>query len=173
MATTSTRHTGSIANATSKPGDALVVLHTLSKLFGIAGLRLGYAIADPALARYLNVMQEPFNVNRAALAAGRVCLAHPDLIEQRRLRVAEAREILCDRLRAAGVEPLTSHTNFVLVDTGVNDAALAQAVAEEGLLVRAGSEYGLDGYVRITVGPPPLMEQAAEAVGRAVLHLTR
>ena len=152
-------------------GRRVVVLHTLSKLFGIAGLRLGYAIADPALARYLDVMQEPFNVNRAALAAGRVCLAHPELIEQRRLRVAEAREILCERLRIAGLDPLPSQANFVLVDTGVDDAALAQAVAEEGLLVRAGSEYGLDGYIRITVGPAPLMERVAEAVGRAVLHL--
>jgi histidinol-phosphate aminotransferase len=154
-------------------GRRVVVLHTLSKLFGIAGLRLGYAIADPELARYLDVMQEPFNVNRAALVAGRVCLAHPELIEQRRLRVAEAREILCDRLRSAGLEPLTSHANFVLVRTGVDDAELAQAVAEEGLLVRAGGEYGLDGYVRITVGPAPLMEQVAEAVASAVLHLTR
>jgi histidinol-phosphate aminotransferase len=118
-------------------------------------------------------MQEPFNVNRAALAAGRVCLAHPELIEQRRLSVVEAREILCDRLRTAGLEPLTSHANFVLVHTGGDDAALADAVAEEGLLVRAGGEYGLDGYVRITVGPAPLMEQVAEAVGRAVLHLAR
>ena len=148
-------------------GRPLVVLHTLSKLFGIAGLRLGYAIADPELARYLDVMQEPFNVNRAALAAGRVCLAQPELIEERRLAVAEARELLCERLRAAGLEPLPSQANFVLVQTGVDDAALAQAVAEEGLLVRAGGEYGLDGCVRITVGPLPLMERVAEALGRA------
>jgi histidinol-phosphate aminotransferase len=148
-------------------GRRLVVLHTLSKLFGIAGLRLGYAVADPELARYLDVMQEPFNVNRAALAAGRVCLAHPELIEQRRLRVAEARKTLCEHLRIVGLEPLPSQANFVLVDTGVDDAALAQAVAEEGLLVRAGGEYGLDGYVRITVGPGPLMERVADALGRA------
>src|SRR5437588_4978958 len=154
-------------------GRPLVVLHTLSKLFGIAGLRLGYAIADPELARYLDVMQEPFNVNRAALAAGRVCLAHPELIEERRLAVAEARETLCDRLRAAGLEPLTSHANFVLVQTGADDALLTQAVAEEGLLVRSGSEYGLDGYIRITVGPAPLMERVADALGRALLDLKR
>ena len=148
-------------------GRPVVVLHTLSKLFGIAGLRLGYAIADPELARYLDVMQEPFNVNRAALAAGRACLAHPELIEQRRLAVAEARELLSDRLRAIGLEPFPSQANFVLVQTGVDDAALAQTVAEEGLLVRAGGEYGLDGCVRITVGPVQLMERVAEAVGRA------
>jgi histidinol-phosphate aminotransferase len=148
-------------------GRRLVVLRTLSKLFGIAGLRLGYAVADPELARYLDVMQEPFNVNRAALAAGRVCLAHPELIETRRVAVAEARQILYARLREGGLEPIPSQTNFVLVDTGVDDAALAQAVAEDGLLVRAAGEYGLDGYVRITVGPAELMERVADSLARA------
>ena len=138
----------------------------MSKLFGIAGLRLGYAIADPELARFLDVMQEPFNVNRAALAAGRVCLARPDLIEQRRLAVAEARRVLVRGLQAAGLEPLPSQTNFVLVGTVVDDAEFAGALAERGLLVRAGNEFGLEAYIRITVGPVPLMERVTEAIGR-------
>ena len=54
-------------------GRRVVVLRTFSKIFGLAGLRLGYAVADPELVRYLDVVQEPFNVNRAALAAGRAC----------------------------------------------------------------------------------------------------
>ena len=149
-------------------GRPLVVLRTLSKLFGIAGLRLGYAIADPQLAHYMDVVQEPFNVNRAAIAAGLACLADPEQIEKRRLAVAEARDVLCERLRAVGVEPLPSQTNFVLVDTGADDAALAAALAEEGLLVRAGGEYGLDGFVRITVGPVPLMVRVADALGHTL-----
>jgi histidinol-phosphate aminotransferase len=149
-------------------GRPVVVLRTLSKLFGIAGLRLGYAIADPQLARYIDVMQEPFNVNRAAIAAGLVCLARAEPIEQRRLAVAEARETLRRGLSGIGLEPLPSQTNFVLVDTGVDDAALADALAEEGLLVRAGGEYGLHGFVRITVGPVPLMERVVDAIGHTL-----
>ena len=148
-------------------GLPLVVLRTLSKLFGLAGLRLGYAIVDPELAGFLNVVQEPFNVNRAALAAGLACLKQPNLIDERRRAAAAARELLCARLREVGAEPVPSQSNFVLVRVGVDDAALAQALAEEeGLLVRTGSEYGLDGYVRITVGPAPLMERVAAAIGR-------
>jgi len=148
-------------------GRPLVVLRTMSKLFGLAGLRLGYAVVDPELAHFLNVVQEPFNVNRAALAAGSACLSRPDLIEERRRTVAAARELLCERLVEAGVEPLPSQSNFVLVRVDGDDAALARALAdEEGLLVRMGSEYGLDGYVRITVGPQPLMERVAAAIGR-------
>jgi len=149
-------------------GRPVVVLRTLSKLFGLAGLRLGYAVADPALARFLDVVQEPFNVNRPALAAGTACLRRPDLVEERRRTAAAARELLRERLLEAGVEPLPSQSNFVLVRVGGDDRELARALAEaDGLLVRTGSEYGLKGYVRITVGPAPLMERVAAAIGRA------
>jgi histidinol-phosphate aminotransferase len=155
-------------------GRPVVVLRTLSKLFGLAGLRLGYAVVDPELAGFLNVVQEPFNVNRAALAAGRACLARPDLIEERRRSVAAARELLCERLAEAGAEPFPSQTNFVLARVGGDDRALARALAEDGgLLVRTGSEYGLDGYVRITVGPAPLMERVAAAIRRALARAAR
>ena len=148
-------------------GRPVAVLRTLSKLFGLAGLRLGYAVVDPELARFLDVVQEPFNVNRAALAAGLACLSRPDLIEERRQAVAAARDLLCRRLVEAGVEPLPSQSNFVLVRVGGDDRALARTLAEEdGLLVRTGSEYDLDGYVRITVGPKDLMERVAAAIGR-------
>jgi histidinol-phosphate aminotransferase len=91
-----------------------------------------------------------------------------DLIEERRRAAAAARDLLCLRLVEAGVEPVASQTNFVLVRVGGDDTALARTLAEEdGLLVRPGSEYGLDGYVRITVGPPELMERVAAAIGRA------
>jgi histidinol-phosphate aminotransferase len=150
-------------------GRPVVLLRTLSKLFGLAGLRLGYAVADPELAGFLNVVQEPFNVNRAALAAGRACLARPELIGERRHRVAAARELLHRRLVDAGAEPFPSNTNFVLVRVGVDDTVLARELAEqEGLLVRGGAEYGLGGYVRITVGPEPLMERVAAAIGRLI-----
>ena len=147
-------------------GRPVVILRTLSKLFGIAGLRLGYAVADPALAYYMDVIQEPFNVNRAALAAGLVCIARPELVEQRRQAVVDARELLSGHLRDGGLEPYPSQTNFVLVETGIDGETLTWAMAEEGLLVRPGGEWGLDEFVRITVGPAELMEQAADTLGR-------
>ena len=147
-------------------GRPVVILRTLSKLFGIAGLRLGYAVADPALAYYMDVIQEPFNVNRAALAAGLVCIARPELVEQRRQAVVDARELLRDHLHGGGLEAHPSHTNFVLVETGIDGETLTWAMAEEGLLVRPGGEWGLDEFVRITVGPAELMEQAADTLGR-------
>jgi histidinol-phosphate aminotransferase len=142
-------------------GRPVVVLRTFSKLFGLAGLRLGYAIAAPELARFLDVVQEPFNVNRAALAAGRASLAVPGLVEERRQRTAAARKLLGRRLTEAGCSPSPSQANFVLADVGVDDVGLAEGLLRRGLLVRPGSEFGLPGRVRITVGPEPVMERVA------------
>jgi histidinol-phosphate aminotransferase len=148
-------------------GQPIVLLRTFSKIFGLAGLRLGYALCDPELAEFLDVIQEPFNVNRAGLAAGRACLRRPELVEARRVESAASRALLATRLEEAGMETLPSQANFVLARVGVDDVALADALVRLGLLIRPGSEFGLDGYVRITVGPPPLMERVARAVADA------
>ena len=146
-------------------GSPVVLLRTFSKIFGLAGLRLGYAVAHPELAPFLDVVQEPFNVNRAALAAGRACLAHPERIEARRRQSGEARALLAGLLADAGMESLPSEANFLLVHVGGDDTALASELVVRGYLVRPGSEFGLDGYVRITVGPPELMERVARELG--------
>jgi histidinol-phosphate aminotransferase len=147
-------------------GRPVVLLRTFSKLFGLAGLRLGYAIADPSLARIMGAVHEPFNVNRPALAAGIACLRRPELIVERREVAASARALLAQRLEAAGIETAPSQANFVLALVGGDERALATALAErEGLLVRPGSDFGIPGAVRITVGPAELMERVAAAIG--------
>jgi histidinol-phosphate aminotransferase len=145
-------------------GRRVIVLRSFSKLFGLAGLRLGYAIVDEPLVPYLDLVEEPFNVNCAALAAGCACLRATEAVDARRREVAAARETLSDGLRAAGLEPLVSVTNFVLTGVDVDDTDLANRLAERGLLIRPGSDYGLPGYVRITVGPEPLMRRVSAEV---------
>jgi histidinol-phosphate aminotransferase len=148
-------------------GRPVVVLRTFSKIFGLAGLRLGYAVAHESLAPYLDVVQEPFNVNRAALAAGCASLRHIDLIDERRRENAAVREILAGLLRDRGVEPFPSEANFLLVKVDVDDAALAEELLRSGLLVRPGQDFGLPGYIRVTIGPLPLMERFADELARA------
>lgn len=141
-------------------GRRLIVLRTFSKIFGLAGLRLGYALAPEPLASFLDVVQEPFNVNRPALAAGLASL-RPDVIEERRLEAAAARGLLARLLLEGGMRPAPSEANFLLVEVDVDDVALAEALLRRGLLIRAGFEFGLPGTVRITVAPPPVMERVA------------
>jgi histidinol-phosphate aminotransferase len=152
-------------------GRPVVVMRTFSKIFGLAGLRLGYAVVDAPLAALLDVVLEPFNVNRAALAAGRASLLHPELVETRRLANEAARERLAEGLRRAGVQSCPSQANFLLVDVGVDDVALTESLARRGFLVRAGSEFGLAGWVRITTAPLPLMERVGGELVAARLEL--
>jgi histidinol-phosphate aminotransferase len=145
-------------------GGPVVVLRSFSKFFGLAGLRLGYAVVDEALPPYLALVDEPYNVNCAALAAGRACLGASAAATERRRQVDEGREALVDGLRQAGLDPLPSATNFVLARLDVDDVALAEGLAKRGILIRPGTDFGLPGTVRITVGPVPLMERATAEV---------
>jgi histidinol-phosphate aminotransferase len=152
-------------------GRRVVVLRTFSKIFGLAGLRLGYALADPALVQYLQSVQEPFNVNRAALAAGVASLGRGGEVAQRRELAIAARERLARRLAVGGMAPVPSSANFVLVDLGVDDVDLAERLVRRGVLIRPGHELGLPGWARITVGPEDVMDRAAEALLETRLEL--
>ncbi len=145
-------------------GRPVLLLRTFSKIFGLAGLRLGYAVAGEALVSFFDVVQEPFNVNRAALAAGCASLRDPSLVEIRRRVAADARALLSRRLVEAGAEPYPSEANFLLVRLGGDDIRLADALARRGFLIRPGSDFGLAGFARITVGPDQAMEGVSGAI---------
>jgi histidinol-phosphate aminotransferase len=148
-------------------GRPVIVIRSFSKIFGLAGLRLGYAVCDPAVARLFDIVQEPFNVNRVALAAGRAAVAEPGFVERRRAEVAAARAVLAADLAASGIASHRSNTNFVLAELAVDDQAVCQDLLKRGLLVRGGHEFGLPGHLRITVGPEPLMRRAAAQIAWA------
>ena len=145
-------------------GRPVVILRTFSKLYGLAGLRLGYVVADQRLLRLLDVVQEPFNVNRAALAAGLASLGRADEVAARRAATIEARERFAARLAAAGMGPLPSAANFLLVDLGVDEKELVERLRRRGILIRPGRELGLPGRARITIGPDDVMAPAGAAL---------
>jgi histidinol-phosphate aminotransferase len=141
-----------------RSGRPVGVMRTFSKIFGLAGLRLGYLLLDSGLATHVNAVQEPFNVNAAALAAGLASLRRVDQLPARREQVARAREALTGPLAATSIHALPSDANFVLLDlAGGDDLRVADALARQGILVRAGTEFGLPGYVRVTTGEEALM----------------
>ena len=145
-------------------GRPLVVLRTFSKIFGLAGLRLGYALAAPSLVPYLQAVQEPFNVNRPALVAGQASLGRALEVAERRAATVRARERLAEALSAAGMNPLPSAGNFLFVHHGADDAALNDGLLRRGVLIRPGGELGMPGWARITAGPEPLMDRVAAAL---------
>jgi histidinol-phosphate aminotransferase len=151
-----------------RAGAPVVILRTFSKIFGLAGLRLGYALMHESLAPFVNAVQEPFNVNRAALAAGLASLRRVEMLPARREQAARARRRLTDPLPAAGIHWLPSDAPFVLLDLDADDLRVADALAHDGLLLRAGSEFGLPGYVRVTTASEELMETVSQRLVEAL-----
>ncbi len=148
-------------------GRPVIVIRSFSKVFGLAGLRLGYAVCDPAVAALLNVVQEPFNVNRVALAAGRAAVGVPGFVEHRRAQVARARDAFAEALEGSGIEVVRSQSNFVLLRLGGDERGVCDELMRQGILVRAGSTLGLPGYIRVTMAPDELVRRAATAIAAA------
>ena len=127
-------------------GRAVIVIRSFSKIYGLAGLRLGYAISAPEVARLLDLVQEPFNVNRAALAAGLAGVSDAGLRRAPpRARSQPRATLLTASSRAAASRVHPSQSNFVLVELGVDDVAVCDALMRRGILVRGGTEFGLPG----------------------------
>ncbi|WP_327111528.1 histidinol-phosphate transaminase [Nocardia sp. NBC_01730] len=128
----------------------VVVLRTFSKAYGLAGLRVGYAVGDPAVITALLKVHIPFSVNQVAQAAAIASLeARHELLDRTNLLVTE-RERVRDVLVTAGYQVPPSEANFVWLPLGERSAEYGEAGAEAGVLVRP---YGTDG-VRVTIGDP-------------------
>jgi histidinol-phosphate aminotransferase len=133
----------------------VVVLRTLSKAFGLAALRLGYAIADPDLCTIVDNIREPFYIAGPSCAAG-VAAVTEDLEWSRGV----CREIVSERgrveraLTGLGLGVVPSQANFVLVDTHADGTQLYERLMSHGIIVRLGSIWGWDTHVRITIGMP-------------------
>lgn len=132
----------------------LVITRTFSKAYGLAGMRLGYALGQPALLEPLRKVREPFSVNLLAQAAGPVALADTAHLE-RSVSVNRAeRERLTIACQELGWKVLPSEANFILCETGAEADVLCRTLLERGVLVRSGRPFGLPKSVRISVGTP-------------------
>jgi histidinol-phosphate aminotransferase len=143
----------------------LLVSRTLSKAYGLAGLRVGFGIAQPLLTDLLNRIRQPFNVNSLAQAAAIAALNDRDFL-QRSAELNRAGYLqLTHAFEALGLEYVPSFGNFVLVKVGADDAAGARvnlALLKQGVIVRPVGNYGLPQWLRISIGLP---EENATCIG--------
>jgi histidinol-phosphate aminotransferase len=131
----------------------VIVLRTFSKGYGLAGLRIGYAIAHPELISLLNKVRQPFNVNAMAQAAAMAALDDVTHIVETREMVAQGLEFFARVLPKLGVEVVPSGANFVMVKTG-NGREVFHELQKRKVIVRPMDPYGLPEYIRITIGTP-------------------
>jgi histidinol-phosphate aminotransferase len=139
--------------------DNVVVTRTFSKVFGLAGLRVGYAVGRPETLGRLRRAQVPFSVNSVAQAGALAALASRDELRQRVEDNAVAREQLEKGLAGRGIDYVPSQTNFVLVRPDSDAAGLGDALLRRGVIVRP-----MGRYLRVTVGTPAENERFLEAL---------
>ncbi|QDX81300.1 histidinol-phosphate transaminase [Denitratisoma sp. DHT3] len=145
----------------------LVVTRTFSKIYGLAGLRVGFAAASAAVADLLNRVRQPFNVNNLALAAAQAALDdHLFLAESFELNRVGMEQIVAG-LKRLGLEHIPSHGNFVTFRAG-DAAGVNQRLLREGVIVRPIAGYGMPEHLRVTIGLERENARFLEALGVAL-----
>jgi histidinol-phosphate aminotransferase len=139
----------------------LVILRTLSKAWGLAGLRLGYAIAAPAVIDALRLVRLPYHLSIASQAAATAAVAHRDELLLPVAEVIAQRQELAHWLAEQGIPAAASHANFILIGPLPASAEVFAALRERGVLVR---ESGGPGYLRVSIGTPHENEVFREAL---------
>ncbi|NQU44069.1 histidinol-phosphate transaminase [bacterium] len=132
----------------------LVVARTFSKAYGLAGLRVGYAFANPEIIQNLDRVRKPFNVNRMAQASAIAALDDEAHIRRSRENNEKGRQLLESELRKMKIAFVPSVTNFILIDTGRSGADVTRALMAQGVIVRPMAGYGLPQHIRVTIGRP-------------------
>ncbi|MYH18081.1 MAG: histidinol-phosphate transaminase [Gemmatimonadetes bacterium] len=144
----------------------LVITRTFSKALGAAGLRLGYLVADPAVARELEKVKLPYNVNIISLIAARKLIGQDALIEERASMIRSERQRVFEALRGLpGIKPHPSHANFILFEAERPVAGIFHGLIERGVLIRDVSRYPiLERGMRVTIGLPEENDAFLEAL---------
>jgi len=139
-----------------KERENVILLRTFSKAFGLAGLRIGYGIANKEVIKMLERVRHPFNVNSLALAAAKAAIDDEAHLEEA-LRVNEkGMAYLTSKLNEMAIPYVESYANFLLIDTGIEGATLCEELLKKGVIVRSMAGYGLRNHIRVTIG---LMEE--------------
>ncbi len=147
----------------------VVVLRTFSKLYGLAGVRIGYGIAAPAVVDLVERVRPVFNVTAPAQAAARAALEDAEHVRRTLEHVAASRELFREGLARLGLRhgPL-EWTNFVCVDVGRSGRQVAAALLEAGYAVSAVDGWGVPNHIRVTFGTEEENRGFLEALGRVV-----
>jgi histidinol-phosphate aminotransferase len=148
----------------------LIVLRTFSKAMSMAGLRFGYLMAHPEIAKEIHKAKLPYNVNVFTLAAAEAVLERPDVMKGAiQTLIAERQRVLAEVRKRAGVEAFDSCTNFFLIRTKKVARELFDALYAQGVLVRDVSSYPmLERVLRVSVGKPAENDRFLNALDRAL-----
>ncbi len=137
----------------------IIILRTFSKIYGLAGLRVGYGIGSPEVIDLLNKARPPFNVNSLAQVAALASLEDEDQVNQSKSLVREGKEFLYSNLRRLKVSFIPTQANFILIKIGKKAKDVEGELLKKGIIVRGMGAYNLPHYIRVTIGTKPQNEE--------------
>lgn len=153
-------------------GYPMIALRTFSKIYGLAGLRIGYGIAPPEIINEVNRVREPFNVNAMAQAAALAALDDSGHLERSLNLVNESRRQITAGLAEMGLKPVPDQANFFFVDIKVDSKQAFQALLRRGVIVRTGDIFGFPTYIRVTYGLPEQNDRFLVALREVLAELS-
>lgn len=142
----------------------LIVLRTFSKLYGLAGLRIGYGFGPAEIIDYMNRVRQPFNVNTLAQVAATAALDDTEFVNHTLEMVRDGLSYLYHQLDAIGLEYIPTQTNFFLIKVPLDGKKAYEMMLREGVIIRSMESYGLSDYIRINVGLPEENERFITAL---------
>ncbi len=146
----------------------LVSTRTFSKIYGLAGMRVGYSVSSPAIADLLNRVRQPFNVNSFGLAAARLALDDSEFLAESRRLNTKGRNRIYAGFSELGLDYFPSAGNFVCVNLARPADPVYESMLKQGVIVRPVANYGLPNHLRVTVGLPHENEKMIEAMAIAL-----
>lgn len=142
----------------------LIVTRTFSKAYGLAGLRVGYAVSHPDIADLMNRIRQPFNVNAMSLAAALVALEDQDHVKKSVQLNRQGLDYLTRTCDEMNLGYIPSVANFLTIDLGRDVMPIYEALLRQGVIVRPVGVYELPNHLRVTVGTPEENERFVEAL---------
>jgi histidinol-phosphate aminotransferase len=146
----------------------ILTLHTFSKVYGLAGLRVGYGIGHPTLVAEMNKLRTPFNVTSVGQAAALAALDDAEHVERSAEMNRGERKRLYNELRRLGLSPVPSETNFLFMQIGPNAKTFCDELLREGVIVRPLAWMGFSEAIRISVGSPSENTKLISAVAHVL-----
>lgn len=148
----------------SSPYKNVVVMKTMSKVFALAGLRVGAMIADPFIVDIINRIRNPFNVNSLAQAAAVAAFQDTDFLSQIQKLTWEGMDYYVDEFTKMGVEFTPSEGNFILINTGQDASIVNEKLLKKGVILRPVANYGMSKHLRVSIGLASENEKAVRTL---------
>jgi histidinol-phosphate aminotransferase len=149
-------------------GYPVIVLRTFSKIYALAGARLGYAISRPELIKYMDQVRPTFNTNRFAQFAGMEAMKDQEHFQKCRKMVLDEKKYYYEEFKKMGLYHLPTSANFIFVGVGVDDQEMHAALVKLGIILRPLTPWGYKGFMRITIGTHEQNEKVVAGMKKAL-----